>query len=380
LTDSCDACLRRAHLLGRLSARISGLLDHPRRRAAGLLALSDDDLIAAVAADQIDSLRGFVEDFDPAAARHRLVETDIEAVCRHSEGYPAGLRDLTDPPAALFVRGGRLRLSDLARQPLVTIVGTRQASPYGIEVARELGRSLAVAGVPVISGLALGIDGAAHRGVLDADGAGIAVLACGADVIYPRTHRALYERLLERGVVVSELPPGQRALKWSFPARNRIMAALAATTIVVEAADGSGTLITAAFATDLHRDVGAIPGRVTARMAAGSNRLLRDGAHVVRGVEDVLDLVYGVGVRPASGTVGCEEEDRAGPRSEGLEPGLRQVLDAIEAGQGVETLVEAALASAREVRVALGRLEALGLVTRDGFGSYERTAVECAAR
>ncbi len=374
MSDSCDACLRRAHLLGRLSARISGLLDHPRRRAAGLLALSDDDLIAAVAADQTDSMREFVDGFDSSVARERLAETDVEAVCRHNEGYPAGLHDLTDPPAVVFVRGGCLRLTELTQHPLVTIVGTRQASPYGMEVARELGRSLAVAGVPVISGLALGIDGAAHRGVLDADGAGIAVLACGPDVIYPRTHRALYERLLDRGVVLSELPPGQRALKWSFPARNRIMAALAATTIVVEAADRSGTLITAAFATDLHRDVGAIPGRITARMAAGSNRLLRDGAHVVRGVEDILDLLYGVGVRPASEALRCEQE-RGEHRSESLEPGLRQVLDAIEAGRGVETLVEAALASAREVRVALGRLESLGLVTRDGFGSYERTAL-----
>jgi len=375
VSDGCDACLRRAHLLGRLSARISGLLDHPRGRAPGLLALSDVDLIAAIAPDETDSLRRFVKEFDSSVARERLAETDVEAVCRHDAGYPAGLRDLTDPPAVVFVRGGCLRLSGLTRQPMVTIVGTRQASPYGIEVARELGRSLAVAGVPVISGLALGIDGAAHRGMLDADGAGIAVLACGPDVIYPRTHRALYERLLDRGVVVSELPPGQRALKWSFPARNRIMAALAATTIVVEAADRSGTLITAAFATDLHRDVGAIPGRITARMAAGSNRLLRDGAHVVRGVEDVLDLLYGVGMRPGADPVGCQGGHGVSPRSEALDPGLRQVLDTIEAGQGVETLVEAALASAREVRVALGRLEALGLVTRDGFGSYERTAL-----
>jgi len=375
VTDSCDACFRRAHLLGRLSERIAGLLDHPQRRAAGLLALSNDELIAAVAPDRVESLRAFVEGFDPVAAREHLHGAGVEAVCRHRDAYPAGLHDLTDPPAAVFVRGGGRRLAELTQQPLVTIVGTRRPSPYGTEVARELGRSLAVAGVPVISGLALGIDGAAHRGVLDADGAGIAVLACGPDVIYPRTHRALYERLLDRGVVLSELPPGQRALKWSFPARNRIMAALGATTIVVEAADRSGTLITAAFATTLNRDVGAIPGRVTARMAAGSNRLLRDGAHVVRGVEDVLDLLYGVGVRPAAETAGCGGEEGAGRRSEELEPGLRRVLDAVEAGQGVETLVEAALASAREVRVALGRLEALGLVTRDGFGSYERTAL-----
>ncbi len=375
MTACCDACLCRAHLLGRLSERIAGLLDHPRRRTAGLLALSDEDLIAAVAADRADSLRAFLDGFDPAGARERLSETDVDAVCRHRDGYPGGLRELTDPPAVLFVRGGAPRIAELAQQPMVTIVGARRASPYGLEVARELGRSLAVAGVPVISGLALGIDGAAHRGVLDADGAGLAVLACGPDVVYPRTHRALYERLLDRGAVVSELPPGQPALKWSFPARNRIMAALAAATIVVEAAERSGTLITAAFATNLNRDVGAVPGRVTARMAAGSNRLLRDGAHVIRGVEDVLDLLYGVDVRPSTEPTAAAAEEEARHRSQGLEPGLRQVLDAVEAGHGVEILVEGALASAREVRIALGRLEALGLVVRDGFGSYERTAL-----
>ena len=173
----------------------------------------------------------------------------------------------------------------LAAAAAVAIVGARRGTPYGIEVARALGRSLAAAGVPVVSGMALGIDSAAHVGALDPPDppAPVAVLAGGADVPYPASRRRLYARLVERGCVVSELPPGFAAFRWCFVARNRIIAALAALTVVVEAAERSGSLTTADFAAQVGRPVLAVPGPITSRFSAGTNGLIAAGAGVVRG-------------------------------------------------------------------------------------------------
>jgi DNA processing protein len=247
------------------------------------------------------------------------------------------------------------------------VVGTRRASSYGLEVATALGRGLAAAGVTVVSGLALGIDAAAHRGALDAAGPTVAVLGCGADVAYPRTNRALYARIRENGAVVSELPPGARPARWTFPARNRIMAGIGAVTIVVEAAERSGSLITVGFAQDLGREVCAVPGRVTSLIAAGANQLLLEGAHPVRGAADVLDVIFGAG-----GWNGAAEH-AAGSEPE-LEPGLRAVLRAVEGREPLDEAAGRASLSAAALRAALGRLELLGLIRRDGLGEYERTA------
>src|SRR5436305_5249316 len=170
-------------------------------------------------------------------------------------------------------------------------------------MARELGRELAAAGLLVVSGLAFGIDACAHRGALDANTT-VAVLGCGADGAYPASHRSLWRRICERGLVLSEMPPGTGAWRWTFPARNRVMAALAGMTVVVEAAARSGSLITADLAADLGRDLGAVPGPVTSRASAGPNDLLAGGACVVRNGQDVLDAMLGAGVRPI---------DRTGP-------------------------------------------------------------------
>ncbi len=175
------------------------------------------------------------------------------------------------------------------------MVGARRASSYGRALARELGRELAAAGLVVVSGLAFGIDACAHRGALEA-GRTVAVLGCGADVAYPAAHRSLWRRIQESGLVLSELPPGTGAWRWSFPARNRIMAALAAMTVVVEAAERSGSLITADLAADLGRDLGAVPGPVNSRVSAGPNNLLAGGACLVRDAQDVLDATIGPGI------------------------------------------------------------------------------------
>jgi DNA protecting protein DprA len=170
------------------------------------------------------------------------------------------------------------------------VVGARRASSYGREIARQLGRELGAAGITVISGMAFGIDACAHRGALEA-GRTVAVLACGPDVAYPAAHRSLWRRIQENGLVLSELPPGTGAWRWSFPARNRIIAALAGMTVLVEAAERSRSLLTAEIAVKLGRRIGAVPGPVSSAASAGPNQLLAAGASVVRGGEEALELL-----------------------------------------------------------------------------------------
>ena len=364
--DSCEACLRRAFLIAHLAPRIAGLLGSGDRRARGLLGLPEDELVAAAAGHQVERAIAFLDGLDADLERQRLANGGFLAVCLHSPRYPALLHDLADPPAVLFGAGRGETLALLAEEPAVTVVGTRRASPYGTEVAYALGRGLGACGVPVVSGLALGIDGTAHRGCLDGGGVPVAVVAAGPDVVYPRRHRSLHERVRETGVVLSELPPGAEPYRWSFPARNRIMAGLARMTLVVEAADPSGSLITAEFAKDIGRCVAAVPGRITSSLARGTNNLLKDGATPISGTEDVLDELFGVGVRPA-----VEAGDRRTPPSD---PVLCAVLEAAEASDSVETAAQKAGCSIAETRAALGRLEAEGYLIRGDLGGWERAA------
>jgi DNA processing protein len=346
-----------------------------------LLELSDEELIAALAGKRGDQMRRWLDGFEPARARTAVESSGLDAACRHSQFYPRPLLRLPDPPAVLYVAGGIRRLEALMSEPVATVVGGRGGTAYALEVAAALGRGLAAAGVTVVSGLALGVDGAVHRGALRAGDSVLAVLACGAEMACPRSHLDLYRRVRARGVVVSELPVGVRPMRWSFPARNRIMAALGQITVVVEAGEPSGSLITAGFATSLGRGVGAVPGLVTSRKGMGSNRLLRDGATVIRGAEDVLDELFGVGAgaddvssAEAARRRALAASDLGAPTPEDLDAPLRRVLEAVEAGQRLDAIGRVAGLPPGEVRAALGRLELLGLVARDRLGLYERAA------
>jgi DNA processing protein len=360
---ACDTCLRRAELLGMLSPRIADLLKPRAPHTRTLLALPDDDLIFAVAGGRAEEVQAELASFDPEQMRARMSARGLAALCRHDDEYPARLAQLPDAPSPLFIRGDADLLSHVASTPSVAIVGARKASTYAIEVAKELGRGLALAGVPVVSGLALGVDGASHRGAVEGRGRPLAVLASGADVPYPRSHSALYKQVAATGAVISEMPPGATARKWGFPARNRIMAALVEMVVVVEAKMESGTLITAEFASEMDCQLGAVPGRVNAAGAALPNKLIAEGAKPVLGVQDVLDSLYGVGERQAPP-----------PLRVSLDPGTSAVLAAVEAG---DSPLEARHVEIKDVRAALGRLEVLGLVRRDGLGGYERTGIQC---
>jgi len=368
--SACDSCLRRSLLVGLLARRIAGLLDRPSTRVAGLLALPEAELVRAVVGKRAPRVMEAVDGRDLTVERRGFARRGVMTVCRHAESYPSLLNDLADAPAVLFVVGAAsetaARLARLGDEPAVAIVGTRSASSYGREVAHSLGRGLGAAGVPVISGLALGIDATAHRGCLAGGGMPVGVLACGPDVAYPRRHRALHRKVCEEGLVMSELPPGTQPFRWSFPARNRIMAGLAQITVVVEAADPSGSLITSDFARELGRTVGAVPGHITSRVARGTNGLLRDGAVPVTCAEDVLDELFGAGARRVPPPAPAA---RAAP----ADPLLRRVLDAAERHQLVAAIAADAGTTIPAARAALGRLEAEGYVARRELGGWERT-------
>ncbi len=296
------------------------------------------------------------EEVAAAAAGARLV-------ARGEPGYPAALGDLALPPPALYVAG------EIPEQPAVAVVGARKASPYGLEVAHWFGRALAGAGVLVVSGFALGVDGAAHRGALAAEaGATLAVLGCGLAVDYPREHRALRREILARGALVSEFPCDHQPEPWRFPVRNRLIAALAAALVVVEAAPRSGSLITARLALDLGRDVLAVPGRLTDELAVGTNALIADGAAPALGPEDLLEPL-GLAA-PAAG--------RRGSAPPPLPPGLSASARALAASAESERPAapeELAARAGIAIDVALGallELELAGVLRRLPGGGLVR--------
>jgi DNA processing protein len=295
--------------------------------------------------------------FDESAYRRELAASGFRFVARADADFPARVRSIHDPPVGLFVRGAApLGLLD---SPCVAIVGARACSTYGTAVALAFARELAAAGVVVVSGLARGVDAAAHRGALDA-GVTVAVLGCGIDRDYPRAHANLAAQVAERGLILSEYPPGVEPAPWRFPARNRIVAGLAAATVVVEARERSGALITADLALEEGREVLAVPGEITSRLSHGTNALLRLGATPATCVDDVLAAV---GVEPVREPMARLEE-----RLEAVRVAVADVpvsVDELAARAGLEP---------GEAAAALAELELLGLV-RESDGRYREVGL-----
>ena len=237
--------------------------------------------------------------FDAAAYQQRLGAKGFRFVARSAADFPPLLRAVHDPPPGLFLRG--TATPDLLTRPAVALVGARACSGYGASVARTLARELASSGLIVVSGLARGIDAEAHRGALEAGGITVAVLGCGIDRDYPASHAELARRIVERGLVVAEYAPGVEPAPWRFPARNRIIAGLCAATVVVEARERSGALITADLALEEGREVFAVPGEITSSLSVGTNDLLKLGASPLTRAADILSCF---GIEPASGLPG----------------------------------------------------------------------------
>jgi len=239
--------------------------------------------------------RAFARAFAEAGYLAGLEARGVRWVGKSDPRYPVLLGAIHDPPAGLFVRGAAE--VDVLGRACVGVVGARSCSPYGAQVARMLGRELAAAGLVVVSGLARGIDGEAHRGALEAGGMTVAVLGCGVDRDYPASHAELAARIRATALVLSEYAPGVEPTPWRFPARNRIIAGLCAATIVVEARERSGALITADLALEEGREVLAVPGEITSALSKGTNDLLRLGATPLTEAGDALEL-FGLSREP----------------------------------------------------------------------------------
>ncbi|MDQ3637286.1 MAG: DNA-processing protein DprA [Actinomycetota bacterium] len=299
--------------------------------------------------------------FDAAKIEGRLDERGLRAVTLADAEYPKLLKEMPDSPPALFVDG---RLPD---GPAVALVGSRKSSVTGNDAARRLGRALAEKGVWVVSGLALGIDAAAHAGAVAGGGPTVGVLGCGIDVVYPKSNRALFEEVRGCGGLVSEYYLGESPLAWRFPARNRIISGLSDYVVVVEAAEKSGALITARHALEAGGDVWAVPGTMNAPECRGSNRLLADGAGVLWDIDEFVAMI-------------APEKESSGPKTvsqAAIPVGLPESEALVLAGVGFEPTPSDVVAgrsgvSMRELLPALTLLELKGYVSRDAAGAFVR--------
>jgi DNA processing protein len=310
-----------------------------------------------------DNDRAFLATADPDGIRAGLAEAGARfAKPGDAEYWPAFLR-LPDPPVGVFVRGRPLDPGD----ERVGVVGSRRPTATGTEIAREIARGIASAGIVTVSGGAFGIDTAAHRGALDAGGVTVAVLGSGIDQPHPRGNRRLFEEIESTGTLVSEYPPGVPAEPFRFPARNRLIAALSRAVVVVEGATGSGARITAEHAMELGMEVLAVPGAITNPLAELPLQLIRDGATLIRGAQDLL---HDLGVDP--------ERIGLGPAPPGLSPVERRVYQ-ILTGPKLPGAVarEAGLSQGESLAVLIG-LELRGLIRGSG-GRFQRTVAVAGA-
>lgn len=352
---ACDECLGRASLLGELG----GHLDRAGARLPELLELDDGELIAAVGGRRQAELTRYRKRFDADEARRKGRDAGLEMICRCEPLYPDRLHALPSPPAVLHVAGGLDRFLSLVDGEPVAIVGTRRPSSYGLDVARAMARSLAAAGLTVISGMAHGIDCAGHYGALSTEGGTVAVLPAGRGRSHPASRVGLHRRICANGAAVSELPSGYDVWRWMFPARNRLIAGLSAMTVVVEAGERSGALLTAGWAKSLGRPVGAVPGRITSRQTAGPHHLLKEGASLITCAQDVLDVLYGVGARCA----GVLERPL-------LDPELDRWVRAIADGHDTPAALERQGLPPERCLQVLSALELSGHIRREAGGRF----------
>ncbi len=363
MTAPADLALLRLRLARtpRIGPRTARLLEEQVGSLEALFALDREALIdggvprrlAEAVADRAPLLEAERE-------QRRLRELGATLIALGEEDYPPRLAQIHDPPQTLSVLGA-LSLGD---ERAVAVVGARRATPVGREVAFELGAGLAAAGYTVVSGLARGIDAAAHRGALEAGGRTIAVLAGGLARVYPPNHRDLARQIARTGAVVSEASPDAEPVRYSFPQRNRIVAGLSLGVVVVEAGPRSGALITAELALQEGRELFAVPGSVREPLAQGTNRLLQEGATLVTCPEDVLEARGGAAPRPTP-------PDGA-PDSDPAAAAVRQALGA-GAADAESLAVTSGLPLVR-VQTALARLELTGAVRREGLTGYALAA------
>jgi DNA processing protein len=365
---SRDPVLRRAAISWAHGGELTPQRLWPVLRARGgveaLLASSEADL-----SEWLESgarARAVLRSAEDLAAERwvgQLERAGMRVVTAFDEEYPAPLSEIPDPPFVLYTAGNLERF----RLPAVGVVGSRAATRYGRDVAARLSRELALAGVTVVSGFARGVDEAAHQAALSTPGGTIAVLGCGLDVEYPREHAALKKSISSRDLLVSEFPPGTEPRPQNFPVRNRIIAGLCAGVVIVEASRRSGSLITARLANEFGRDVFAVPGSVFSQTSIGTHELLRDGAILCRGAEDVLAELF-----PSIGTARTAGSPKPPGASAALSEEARRVWETLrkEEDASAEDLAQGTDLPAATVLAALFELEEAGLAVFGEGGRY----------
>ncbi len=366
---ACPGCMRRSRLLSALSPLLEYQCND-RVRLAELLRLGDEDLLQAIGGRRKDELKRAYGRFQREDGSHAK---DVGVLCRHNRSYPPALAG-PDCPSALYVAGGVKRFTDLMSAPTVAVVGSSKATDYGMETARCFARGLAASGATVMSGLCDGIAVAAQHGALETDARTLAVLDGGLDVACPARRRALYEQIRRSGCAVAELPCGCGPRRWTHAASERILAALAQLTVVVEARDNPAELAGARLAQELGRSVAAVPGRVTSPASGGAHRLLMEGADLVRGPADALELLCGVG-NPRTAP--------AGRAPVNLRPGLQVTLELVAGGRDTAEKLLGDRRDCGEMLLALSELELMGLLARGDGGRYVprfATLGDCPAR
>jgi DNA processing protein len=363
------------------AARMSALLSH-FQTATG--ALSAPFAFLCTVPGITRAAATAISETSAAAGERALMAVDaMGAFCILPDDppFPAALKEIPDPPTLIFAQGQ----IDLLKLPGVAIVGSRDHSPYGAEVCREVAREVAEAGIAVVSGMARGLDAIAHTAALDAGGATIGLLGNGLGVVYPAANRVLYRRVSDEGLLLTEFPPGERPGVGAFPRRNRLISGLARVTVVIEAAEGSGTLITVGTALAQGRDVMAVPGNISSPTSIGTNRLIRDGAEPLLEVADLLAHYPEV-----SRVVKVEGRRPSAPRERGARPGReggsgqaerpatrtldpppdlppveRALFEMVRGGPvQLDDLIAASKRTAAEVLAALSSLELRGLLVQ----------------
>ena len=351
-------------LLGTSAAR--RLLDFFESPGAALRA-TESDLRKVLPVETVDLVRRGADPAEVDRALKWAAEDENAVLTLMDDAYPASLLEMPDPPSVLYVRGD----ASLLRRRMVAVVGSRSASHAGVRNTEIFARALSDAGLPVVSGLALGIDTAAHRGAMEGKSGTAAILATGADVSYPKENRELAAEIVKNGALASEYPLGAKALTYHFPHRNRIISGLSAATLVVEATKKSGSLITAKLALEQGRDVFAVPGSINSPLHRGCHALIKQGAKLVENVDDILEELH-ILVPPPSSRAEADGAENQGAGADGADDEvLRHIdfepttLDNISARTGL---------GADELMPALLDLELAGKVTTAAGGKYQRLA------
>ncbi len=330
--------------------------------AEQVLGASGEKLAAVegITAAHISKLRTAQQEADLPGWREQCAELELKIITINDDNYPPMLKEIDDPPPLLFVQGDITKSDDLA----IAMVGTRKCTPYGRTVARRLAGNLAQRGFTIVSGLAVGIDGEAHEGALEAGGRSIGVLACGPDITYPRAHKSLRKRLAQSGAVLTEYAFGTPPTRERFPARNRLISGLSLGVVVVEAPSKSGALITARLAGEQGREAFAVPGDINSPTSRGCHGLLKDGAQLVEVAEDVIDglgiLLEAVPSRPQAPQVELHGDEQSVYEALSHEP------------VHVDQISESCNLTAAQVTSALMLLEIKGLVRRFPGNTFVR--------